>query len=55
MMPCNIKYPSHNGNILCMMTSPRRLIKIRVVKSTKFKGLVTVDITYISMMQSCFS
>ena len=40
-MPSKIKYHSHYGNILYMMTSPSRLMKIREVKSTKFK-LVTV-------------
>ena len=42
MMPRKIKYHSHYGNILYMMTSLRRLISIREAKSTKFKRLVTV-------------
>ena len=42
MMPRKIKNHSHHGNILYMMTSPRWLIQIREVKSTKFKRLVTV-------------
>ena len=35
-------YHSHYGNILYMMTSPGRLIYIREVTSTEFKGFVTV-------------